>query len=81
VIPAFGCDSLLDKLAGFCASLLLLLGVVSVAAAAATAGLGAVLAFIGLIHASKLGWAAAPDVALGYALFALICVWIARQPA
>jgi adenine/guanine/hypoxanthine permease len=47
-------------------------------AAAATAGVGAVLAFIGLIHSSKLGWAASPDVALGYALFALICLSIPR---
>jgi adenine/guanine/hypoxanthine permease len=46
------------------------------AAAAVTAGLGAVLAFIGLIHSSKLGWAAAPDVALGYALFAVVCLSI-----
>jgi AGZA family xanthine/uracil permease-like MFS transporter len=52
------------------------------AAAAVTAGLGAVLAFIGLIHSSKLGWAAAPDVALGYALFAAVCLSIpTRQPA
>jgi AGZA family xanthine/uracil permease-like MFS transporter len=46
------------------------------AAAAVTASLGAVLAFIGLIHSSKLGWAAAPDVALGYALFAVVCLSI-----
>jgi AGZA family xanthine/uracil permease-like MFS transporter len=43
-------------------------------AAAATSIIGAVLAFIGLIHASQLGWAASPIVSLGYCLFAVVCV-------
>jgi AGZA family xanthine/uracil permease-like MFS transporter len=49
-------------------------------AAAVTACLGAVLAFVGLIHSSKLGWAASPDVALGYALFAVVCLSIPTRP-
>jgi adenine/guanine/hypoxanthine permease len=51
-------------------------------AAAVTASLGAMLSFIGLIHSSKLGWAASPDVALGYAIFAIVCLSIpSRQSA
>ena len=48
-------------------------------AAAVTAGIGAALAFIGLIHATHLGWAASPTVALGYAMFALVCLVVRAQ--
>ena len=48
-------------------------------AAAVTALLGAALAFIGLIHASHLGWAASPLVALGYVFFAVVCLAVALQ--
>ncbi len=44
--------------------------------AALAAGIGAVLSFVGLIHADKVEWAAAPQVALGYALLALVLVGI-----
>ena len=47
--------------------------------AAVTAFIGAALSFIGLIHGSQLGWAASPAVALGYVLFALICLGVAAQ--
>src|SRR6185436_3183186 len=47
--------------------------------AAVTAFIGAGLSFIGLIHGSQLGWAASPVVALGYVLFALICLGVAAQ--
>jgi adenine/guanine/hypoxanthine permease len=47
-------------------------------AAAGTAVLGAALAFIGLIHAHQLTWAASPLVALGYLIFALVCLGIWR---
>ena len=53
--------------------------------AALAAGIGAVLSFVGLIHADKVEWAAAPQVALGYALLALVLVGIGlmqrNQPA
>jgi AGZA family xanthine/uracil permease-like MFS transporter len=42
--------------------------------AAIAAGAGAALSFIGLIHAAKVGWAANPQVALGYLLFAAVCL-------
>jgi AGZA family xanthine/uracil permease-like MFS transporter len=42
------------------------------ASAAIAAGLGAVLSWIGLIHASQVSWAAQPSVALGYAMLALV---------
>jgi len=43
---------------------------------------GAILAFVGLIHGAQLGWAVSPMVALGYALFGLTCLALARtQPA
>jgi AGZA family xanthine/uracil permease-like MFS transporter len=48
-------------------------------AAAVTAFLGAALSYIGLIHASALGWGASPVVALGYVLFAAICLGVAMQ--
>jgi AGZA family xanthine/uracil permease-like MFS transporter len=35
---------------------------------------GAVLAFFGFIHGDTLGWAKEPLVALGYALFGVICL-------
>jgi AGZA family xanthine/uracil permease-like MFS transporter len=47
--------------------------------AAVTAFLGAALAWIGLIHASQLGWGASPVVALGYVIFAVICLAVAAQ--
>jgi len=34
---------------------------------------GAILAYVGLIHGSQLGWAVSPLVALGYAMFGAIC--------
>jgi AGZA family xanthine/uracil permease-like MFS transporter len=42
--------------------------------AAAASAVGAVLSFIGLIHAPEVGWAANPQVALGYAFFGLVCL-------
>ena len=35
---------------------------------------GAVLSFIGLIHAPEVGWAANPQVALGYLSFGVVCI-------
>ena len=35
---------------------------------------GAVLSFFGFIHGETLGWAQQPLVALGYALFGVICL-------
>ena len=53
--------------------------------AAMAAGIGAVLSWVGLMHADQVGWAAAPQVALGYALLALVLVGIGlmqrNQPA
>ncbi len=43
-------------------------------ASAAAAGVGAVLSWIGLIHASEVQWAAQPQVALGYAMLAIVLV-------
>ena len=40
---------------------------------------GAVLAFFGFIHGTQLGWAASPDVALGYVLFGLVCLGAGMQ--
>jgi AGZA family xanthine/uracil permease-like MFS transporter len=48
-------------------------------AAGLTALIGAALAFIGLIHAPQLGWAAAPVVSLGYVFFAAICFVLLLQ--
>jgi AGZA family xanthine/uracil permease-like MFS transporter len=42
--------------------------------AAAAAGVGALLSFIGLIHAPQVGWAANPQVALGYLLLGAVCL-------
>ena len=41
--------------------------------AAAAAAVGAVLSFVGLIHAPEVAWAANPPVALGYLFFGLVC--------
>lgn len=41
--------------------------------AAIGALVGAVLSFIGLIHAPEVAWAASPQVALGYLFFAIVC--------
>jgi adenine/guanine/hypoxanthine permease len=48
-------------------------------AAAATALFSAALAFIGLIHATHLGWAASPVASVGYVTFALVCLAISTQ--
>ena len=42
--------------------------------AAIACAVGAVLSFIGLIHAPEVSWAAAPEVALGYLFFGLVCI-------
>ena len=42
--------------------------------AAIFAGVGAALSWIGLIHAPEVGWAANPQVALGYLFMALTCL-------
>jgi AGZA family xanthine/uracil permease-like MFS transporter len=54
--------------------------------AAAASAVGAVLSFIGLIHAPEVSWAANPEVALGYLFFGVVCVayWFlpgAKDPA
>jgi AGZA family xanthine/uracil permease-like MFS transporter len=43
-------------------------------AAAVAAATGALLAFIGLVHAPEVAWAAAPQVALGYLLLGAVCL-------
>ena len=43
-------------------------------ASATAAAVGAVLSFVGLIHAAEVAWAAAPQIALGYALLAVVLV-------
>src|SRR5690242_19401109 len=48
--------------------------------AAIASGVGAVLSFIGLIHAPEVAWAANPSVALGYLLFGVVCVTYALLP-
>jgi AGZA family xanthine/uracil permease-like MFS transporter len=47
--------------------------------AAVAAFAGALLAWIGLIHAPQLGWGAAPGVTLGYAMFGLVCLAVRAQ--
>ncbi len=42
--------------------------------AAIACGVGAVLSFIGLIHAPEVAWAANPEVALGYLFFGVVCI-------
>ena len=43
-------------------------------AAAIASAVGAAMSFIGLIHAHEVGWVASPQVALGYLLFAAVCL-------
>ncbi|WP_448627144.1 hypothetical protein [Geodermatophilus sp. URMC 64] len=43
-------------------------------AAAIAAGAGALLSFVGLIHAAQVDWAANPQVALGYVLLGAVCL-------
>jgi AGZA family xanthine/uracil permease-like MFS transporter len=45
--------------------------------AAIFAGSGAVLSFVGLIHAAKVQWNADGQVALGYLFLAVVCVLFA----
>ena len=47
--------------------------------AAIAAFVGAALSWIGLIHGAQLGWGAAPMVALGYAMFGVVCLLLSRQ--
>jgi AGZA family xanthine/uracil permease-like MFS transporter len=47
---------------------------------AVAAGVGALLSFIGLIHAPEVGWAANPQVALGYVLLGVVCVGYGLLP-
>jgi len=49
--------------------------------AAITAFIGAVLSFVGLIHGAQLGWVVSPLVALGYAMFGVVCLLASRQVA
>jgi AGZA family xanthine/uracil permease-like MFS transporter len=53
--------------------------------AAIASGVGAVLSFIGLLHAEQVGWAANPQVALGYVLLGAVLLgihWLRRnEPA
>ncbi len=52
--------------------------------AAAAAVIGALLSFIGLIHAPQVDWAANPQVALGYLFLAAVCLGyglLGRTPA
>ena len=46
---------------------------------AIAAFVGAALSWIGLIHGAQLGWGAAPMVALGYAMFGVVCLLLSRQ--
>jgi AGZA family xanthine/uracil permease-like MFS transporter len=48
--------------------------------AAVASAVGAVLSFIGLIHAPEVSWAANPRVALGYALFGAVCLLYSLLP-
>jgi AGZA family xanthine/uracil permease-like MFS transporter len=48
--------------------------------AAVASAVGAVLSFIGLIHAPEVAWAASPAVALGYVLFGVVCIAYAFLP-
>jgi len=48
--------------------------------AAIASAVGAVLSFIGLIHAPQVEWAANPQVALGYAFFGVICLAYSLLP-
>jgi adenine/guanine/hypoxanthine permease len=46
--------------------------------AAGWAFTGAALAYVGLIHGAQLGWAVSPMVALGYLMFGVTCLLLAR---
>jgi AGZA family xanthine/uracil permease-like MFS transporter len=48
--------------------------------AAIASAVGAVLSFIGLIHAPEVAWAANPQVALGYLFFGIVCVAYSLLP-
>ena len=48
--------------------------------AAIASAVGAVLSFIGLIHAPQVEWAANPPVALGYLFFGVVCVLYSMLP-
>lgn len=48
--------------------------------AAASSMVGAVLSFVGLIHAPEVAWAASPQVALGYLFFGMVCAGCAFLP-
>ncbi|MHA3021433.1 regulator [Mycobacterium sp. BMJ-28] len=48
--------------------------------AAIASAVGAVLSFIGLIHAPQVAWAANPQVALGYLLFGVVCAAYSLLP-
>ncbi|MEV0546978.1 regulator [Nocardia salmonicida] len=50
-------------------------------AAGVAALIGAGLSWIGLIHAHAVEWAAAPGVALGYLLFAVVCLAYSLLPS
>ncbi|MGV8873555.1 MAG: regulator [Rhodococcus sp. (in: high G+C Gram-positive bacteria)] len=47
-------------------------------AAAVAGGVAAALAWVGLIHSQEVGWAANPQVALGYLFFGLVCLAYSR---
>jgi len=49
--------------------------------AAGWAGAAALLSWIGLMHADRVGWGVAPECALGYALMAVLFVAISRLPS
>jgi AGZA family xanthine/uracil permease-like MFS transporter len=46
--------------------------------AAGWAGAAAALSWLGLMHADRVGWAAAPAAALGYALMAVVFLLVSR---
>lgn len=48
--------------------------------AAFAAVVGAAMSFIGLIHAAAVGWAANPQIALGYLMFAAVCLGYSFLP-
>jgi AGZA family xanthine/uracil permease-like MFS transporter len=48
--------------------------------AAIASAVGAVLSFIGLIHAPEVAWAANPAVALGYVFFGIVCAGCTLLP-
>lgn len=50
-------------------------------AAAIASAVGAALCWIGLIHSHEVGWAANPQVALGYLLFGIVCLAYSLLPS